>query len=78
MLMQHLQEGITEFESAIGGLGGCPFAAVKGAAGNIATEDLVFFVKKLGIETGVNLESLLECVELAENIVGRNSTRTSP
>lgn len=67
-----LQEGITEFESAIGGLGGCPFAAVKGAAGNIATEDLVFLCEEIGIETGVNLASLLECVELAENIVGRS------
>jgi len=67
-----LQEGITEFESAIGGLGGCPFAAVKGAAGNIATEDLVFLCENLGIETGVNLGKLLECVELAESIVGRS------
>ncbi|TSI09302.1 hydroxymethylglutaryl-CoA lyase [Lysinibacillus sp. BW-2-10] len=67
-----LQEGITEFESAIGGLGGCPFAAVKGAAGNIATEDFVFLCENLGIETGVDLPKLLECVELAENIVGRN------
>lgn len=67
-----LQEGVTEFESAIAGLGGCPFAAVKGAAGNISTEDLVFLCESLGIETGINLEALLECVELAENIVGRN------
>ena len=67
-----IQEGITEFESAIGGLGGCPFAAVKGAAGNIATEDLVFLCQNLGIETGVNLGKLLECVELAETIVGRS------
>lgn len=67
-----LQEGITEFESAIGGLGGCPFAAVKGAAGNIATEDLVFLCENLGIQTSVNLSKLLECVELAESIVGRS------
>ncbi|MEL4024260.1 hydroxymethylglutaryl-CoA lyase [Lysinibacillus endophyticus] len=66
-----LQEGISEFESAIGGLGGCPFAAVKGAAGNIATEDFVFLCENLGINTGVNLSRLLECVELAEKIVGR-------
>ena len=67
-----LQEGITEFESAIGGLGGCPFAAVKGAAGNIATEDFVFLCESLGIETGVDLGKLLECVEIAEKIVGRD------
>ena len=66
-----LQEGVNQFESAIGGLGGCPFAAVKGAAGNVATEDLVFLCENIGIETGVNLQKLLECVELAESIVGR-------
>lgn len=64
-----LQEGVNEFESAIGGLGGCPFAAVKGAAGNIATEDLVLMCEEMGIETGINLEALLECVTMAKRMV---------
>lgn len=51
-----MQEGITKFESAIGGLGGCPFAP--GAAGNIASEDLVNMLHSMGIETDVSLEVL--------------------
>ncbi|MED3661856.1 hydroxymethylglutaryl-CoA lyase [Ureibacillus terrenus] len=66
-----LQEGIWEFDTAIGGLGGCPFAAVKGAPGNVATEDVAFLCEEMGIETGLNLEALVECAKLAEQIVGR-------
>lgn len=66
-----LQEGVYQFESAIGGLGGCPFAAVKGAAGNVATEDLVFLCENLGIETGIDLHKLLDCVTVAETILQR-------
>jgi hydroxymethylglutaryl-CoA lyase len=65
-----IQEGVREFESAIGGLGGCPFAAVKGAAGNIATEDLVLMCEEMGIDTGINLDSLVECATMAERIFG--------
>lgn len=64
-----LQEGVREFETAIGGLGGCPFAAVKGAAGNISTEDMAFMCEEMGIETGLNLDALLNCTKLAEKIV---------
>jgi hydroxymethylglutaryl-CoA lyase len=67
-----LQEGVSHFESAIGGLGGCPFAKVKGAPGNISTEDLVFMCDEMGIETGVDLAKLLECVKLAEGIFGHD------
>jgi hydroxymethylglutaryl-CoA lyase len=66
-----MQEGVDEFESALGGLGGCPFAAVKGAAGNIATEDLAFMCMEMGMDTGINLDLLLECARMAEGIVGR-------
>lgn len=52
-----LEEGITTLDSSIGGLGGCPFAP--GASGNIVTEDLVFMLQAMGIETGVNLEKLM-------------------
>ena len=48
-----LQHGITTFDSSAGGLGGCPYAP--GAAGNLATEDLIYMLDGLGIETGVSL-----------------------
>jgi hydroxymethylglutaryl-CoA lyase len=51
-----LRQGVRHFDSALGGIGGCPFAP--GAAGNIATEDLVFMLSEMGLETGVDLESL--------------------
>lgn len=53
----------------MGGLGGCPYA--KGATGNVATEDLVHMLHEMGIETGVNLEKLLERAKLAQAFVGR-------
>ena len=65
-----LEMGVTHFDAAVGGLGGCPFAAHKGAAGNLCTEDFVFLCEELGIETGVNIEALLESARLAEDIVG--------
>src|SRR3712207_4632435 len=51
-----LQHGVTTFDSAAGGLGGCPYAP--GAAGNLATEDLVYMLDGLGVEHGVRLEPL--------------------
>jgi hydroxymethylglutaryl-CoA lyase len=65
-----LEMGIDSFDCTVAGLGGCPFAAHKGAAGNVCTEDLVFMLQEMGIETGVDLEALLEVAQLAENIVG--------
>jgi hydroxymethylglutaryl-CoA lyase len=52
-----LEEGITTFDASLGGLGGCPFAP--GASGNIVTEDLVFMLQAMGLETGVDLPALL-------------------
>lgn len=63
-----LQEGIVRFESSVGGLGGCPFAP--NAAGNVCTEDMVHMLHEMGIETGLNLERLLEAARLAEQLVG--------
>ena len=51
-----LQVGITHFDSAFGGMGGCPF--VKGASGNIATEDLVFMLEQMGIESGIDVSKI--------------------
>ncbi|MEO9229784.1 MAG: hydroxymethylglutaryl-CoA lyase [Devosia sp.] len=65
-----LRMGVAQFDTTCGGLGGCPFAGHKGAAGNICTEDLVFMCHEMGIDTGVDLERLLECARLAEDIVG--------
>ena len=65
-----LEIGVDLFDAAVAGLGGCPFAAHKGAAGNVCTEDLVFMLHEMGIETGVNLPRLIEAAELAEDIVG--------
>jgi hydroxymethylglutaryl-CoA lyase len=65
-----LEMGVKTFDAAVAGLGGCPFAGHKGAAGNVCTEDLVFMCDEMGIETGINLEALLESARLAEDIVG--------
>jgi len=53
-----LEEGITTLDASLGGLGGCPFAP--GASGNIVTEDLVFMLEAMGLDTGIDLEALLE------------------
>ena len=60
--------GVRDFDTAVGGLGGSPFA--EGATGNLATEDLVYLMDDLGIETGVDLERLLEASRLVAELVG--------
>ena len=57
-----LEEGITTFDASLGGLGGCPFAP--GASGNIVTEDLVFMLEAMDLETGINLPKLLKVREI--------------
>lgn len=64
-----LQMGVAHFDSSVAGLGGCPFAKHKGAAGNVCTEDLVFLCHELGIETGIDLDALIEAATIAENVV---------
>jgi hydroxymethylglutaryl-CoA lyase len=64
-----LDEGITTLDASLGGLGGCPFAP--GASGNIVTEDLVFMLQAMGIETGIDLAALLKVREIvAEALPG--------
>ena len=65
-----LKLGVAQFDTTTAGLGGCPFASQKGAAGNICTEDFVFMCEEMGIATGVDLEKLIECAQMAEEIVG--------
>jgi hydroxymethylglutaryl-CoA lyase len=60
--------GITTIDAAIGGLGGCPYAP--GAAGNLATEDIVAMLHGMGVETGIDLDKLVECSRLAASLVG--------
>ncbi len=61
--------GVREFESSIGGLGGCPFAP--GATGNICTEDLVYLLEESGYDTGVDLAALIEVAKRVEALIGR-------
>lgn len=63
-----LTMGITTIDSAIGGLGGCPYAP--GASGNLATDDLVAMLHSMGIETGIDLDKLVEASRLAATFVG--------
>jgi hydroxymethylglutaryl-CoA lyase len=65
-----LEMGVTRFDSSVAGLGGCPFAGHAGAASNVCTEDLVFMCNELGIKTGIDLDALIECAKLAEDVVG--------
>jgi len=65
-----LKMGVSRFDSTVGGLGGCPFAGQPKAAGNICTEELVLLCEELGIDTGVDLDHLIEVGRMAEDIVG--------
>jgi len=65
-----LKMGVSRFDSTVGGLGGCPFAGQPKAAGNICTEELVLLCEEMGIETGIDLDALIEVGRLAEDIVG--------
>lgn len=60
--------GVTTIDAAIGGLGGCPYAP--GAAGNLATEDVVSMLHAMGVETGIDLDRLIDCSRLAASLVG--------
>ena len=67
-----LQLGVRTFDASCGGLGGCPFAP--GAAGNLATEDLVYMMDRMGIETGVDLNKLIEAAGFISGVLGRDLT----
>jgi len=68
-----LEIGVDLFDGSVAGLGGCPFARHGDgtAAGNVCTEDMVFLCQELGIETGIDLDVLIEAARLAERIIGR-------
>jgi hydroxymethylglutaryl-CoA lyase len=64
-----LERGVVRFDASVGGLGGCPYAP--GASGNAVTEDLVHMCADMNIDTGIDLDALLACAELARDIVDR-------
>jgi isopropylmalate/homocitrate/citramalate synthase len=68
-VMASLSHGLSSFDSSAGGLGGCPFAG-PGAAGNVATEDLVYLLDGMGIHHGVNLEGVLAASRFIVDAVG--------
>ena len=70
-----LEVGIAVFDASIAGLGGCPYA--KGATGNVATEDVVFLLNGLGIETGVDIDVLVDTAAFISNVLGRKPVSRS-
>lgn len=64
-----LECGVSVFDSSIAGLGGCPYA--KGATGNVATEDVVYMLNGMGIETGIDIDSLIDAAEFICSVLGR-------
>ncbi|PUE60736.1 hydroxymethylglutaryl-CoA lyase [Limnohabitans curvus] len=64
-----LQVGVWNFQSSVAGLGGCPYA--KGATGNVATEDVVYMLQGMGIETGIHLDKLIDAGVFISNALGR-------
>lgn len=68
-VLASLEMGITTFDSSVGGLGGCPYAP--GASGNVATDDLVYMLQEMNVETGIDLEQILQAAKWMEEKVGR-------
>ncbi|MCL6558934.1 MAG: hydroxymethylglutaryl-CoA lyase [Firmicutes bacterium] len=68
-IVMGLQAGVNRLESSTGGIGGCPF--IPGAAGNVATEDLVYMLHRMGISTGIDEAGLLRCSRMLEETLGR-------
>ena len=70
-IYQSLQQGIRIFDSSIAGLGGCPYA--KGASGNVSTEDLFYLLSKMGYETGIDLNALMQASQNISQILQRQN-----
>ena len=68
-LLSGLMSGVDIFDTALGGIGGCPY--VPQASGNIPTEDAVFMLEEMGIETGIDLEALISEARLLEKRLGK-------
>jgi hydroxymethylglutaryl-CoA lyase len=72
-VMSSLDLGVRHFDSSAGGLGGCPFAG-PGAAGNVATEDLLYLLDGMGVQHGINLDKVLEASRFIVDAVGHPLT----
>ncbi len=68
-LLAVMQQGVAVIDTAVAGLGGCPYA--KGASGNVATEDVLYMLDGLGIETGIDMEKLLAASQFISSVIGR-------
>lgn len=66
-----MQLGVWQFDTSVAGLGGCPYA--KGATGNVATEDVVYMLEGMGIETGINLAKLIDAGQTISDFLGRKT-----
>ena len=70
-ILAAMQAGITQFDSSFAGLGGCPF--VPGATGNVSSEDVVHMMDEMGIETGIDIEKLIELSKKVRQIVDHDT-----
>lgn len=70
-IYQSLEQGIRVFDSSIAGLGGCPYA--KGASGNVSTEDLYYLLSKMGFETGIHLDALMQASRNISQVLNRTN-----
>jgi len=70
-----LEMGLHSFDASVAGLGGCPYA--KGATGNVATEDVLFMLNGLGIETGIDIDRLVDAAAFISNLLGRKPVSRS-
>jgi hydroxymethylglutaryl-CoA lyase len=70
-ILAAMQAGITQFDSSIAGLGGCPF--VPGAAGNVSSEDVVHMMDEMGIETGIDIVRLIQLSGKVRQMVGHDT-----
>ena len=68
-LLAVIEQGVTVIDSSVGGLGGCPYA--KGAKGNVATEDVLYMLHGMGIETGVDLDAIVDTAWFISKALGR-------
>jgi hydroxymethylglutaryl-CoA lyase len=67
-ILASMEAGITNFDSSLGGFGGCPF--VPGAAGNVSTEDVVHMMDEMGIKTGIDILKLIELSRNLQDMLG--------
>jgi hydroxymethylglutaryl-CoA lyase len=64
-----LEMGVWQYDASVAGLGGCPYA--KGATGNVATEDVVYMLHGMGIDTGIDLDKLIDAGQFISDFLGR-------